>query len=90
MPLYEFVCDECGERFEALVDMGTESVECRNCGKGTAKRVLSAHAAPMHLVKTPRQMRKQERANAELRKRTKERFKAARKGAREAKGGKGS
>jgi putative FmdB family regulatory protein len=32
VPIYEFRCGACGERFEALVDAGTETVECRLCG----------------------------------------------------------
>jgi putative FmdB family regulatory protein len=82
MPLYEFVCDACGERFEALVDVGTGAVDCRSCGEARAQRVLSAHAAPMHLVKPPGERRKQERANAKLRRETKSRFKQSRERAR--------
>ena len=78
MPLYEFVCDACGERFESLVDIGTEAVGCRICGEPGARRVLSAQAAPMHLVKPPGERRKQERANAKLRRQTKAQFKQAR------------
>ena len=82
MPLYEFVCDACGERFEGLVDVGTEVVDCRICAEPGARRVLSAQAAPMHLVKPPGERRKQERANARLRTDTKARFKQARERAR--------
>ena len=82
MPLYEFVCGACGERFEALVEVGTEAAECRACGEPGAPRVLSAQAAPMGLVKTPGERRKQERANARLRSETKARFKQARERAR--------
>ena len=82
MPLYEFVCDACGERFEALVDAGTEVAACRICEEPGARRVLSAQAAPMHLVKSGGERRKQERANARLRERTKTQFKQARARAR--------
>jgi putative FmdB family regulatory protein len=82
MPLYEFVCDACGERFESLVDLGTEAVDCRVCGEAGARRVLSAQAEPMHLVKPPGERRKQERANAKLRQQTKTSFKQARERAR--------
>jgi putative FmdB family regulatory protein len=81
--MYEFRCGECGERFEALVDLGTESAVCRECGAAGAKRVLSAQAAPFGLVKTRGDARKQERKNAQLRDRTKADFKARRKRARE-------
>lgn len=82
MPLYEFVCDACGERFESLVEVGTESVDCRICAEPGARRVLSAQAAPLHLVKPAGERRKQERANARLRKDTKARFKQSRERAR--------
>lgn len=87
MPLYEFVCDACGERFEALTELGTEDMECRLCGEAGARRVLSAQAAPMHLVKPSGERRKQERANARLREQTKTQFKQARERARKQRGG---
>ena len=86
MPIYEFRCGKCGERSEMLVDVGTESAVCRECGADGAERVLSVPAASPHLVKTPSDARKQERKNAELRNRTKADFKARRKRAREGKG----
>jgi putative FmdB family regulatory protein len=83
VPIYEFRCGKCGERFETLVDIGTESAICRECGAEGAERVLSAQAAPFGVVKTPGGARRQEQRNAELRKRTKADFKARRKRARE-------
>lgn len=84
MPIYEFRCEECGARFEGLYDAGAERVPCRECGSTRTERVLSPPGAPFHLVKTPREARKQERANASLREAAKRRFKAARRRAREA------
>ena len=78
MPIYEFRCGACGERFEALVEVGTEAMECRLCGSAGAQRAYAAPAPPMHLVKSPGERRKQERANERLRARTKARFKQAR------------
>ena len=86
MPIYEFACDACAGRFEALVPLGTESVACRLCGAEPTRRVLSAQAAPMHMVKSPGATRKQEGANARLRERTKADFKARRRRARESRG----
>jgi len=83
VPIYEFRCGACGERFESLVEAGTESVECRECGAPDAARVLSAQAPPFGLVKSPGETRRQEGRNAELRRRTKAEFKARRKRARE-------
>jgi putative FmdB family regulatory protein len=87
VPIYEFSCDACGTRFERLADAGTSAAECSECG-AEASRVLSAPSAPMRLVKSPGERRKQERRNADLRATTKANFKQARKRARErAKGG---
>ena len=83
MPIYEFLCGACGERFDALVDLGMEAVECRICGASGAERVLSPQAAPFGLVKSPGAARGQEARNAKLRERTKADFKARRKRARE-------
>ena len=42
MPIYEFICGECNERFEELVRPGTESIPCPSCGKRDhVKRILS-------------------------------------------------
>jgi putative FmdB family regulatory protein len=82
MPIYEFRCDSCGAQFEALVGVGTEAVECRVCGAAETKRVLSAPSAPMSLVKSPGDKRRQERTNARLHQRAKADFKARRRRAR--------
>jgi putative FmdB family regulatory protein len=74
VPIYEFVCDACGERFEDLVAAGTERVPCSVCGKGEARRVLSPPAPTPHLVKTRGEARKQERRNADLQARSKKSF----------------
>jgi putative FmdB family regulatory protein len=85
VPIYEFRCGACGERFEALVDAGTEAAGCRACGAEGARRVLSAQAAPFGLVKPAGAKRRQERRNAELRTRTKADFAARRR--RDSRGG---
>jgi putative FmdB family regulatory protein len=83
VPIYEFRCGACGQRFEALVDAGTETVECRLCGSADTRRVYSAQTAPMSLVKSPGDRRKQERANEKLRADTKTRVSESRRRARE-------
>ncbi len=80
--MYEFQCDACGERFESLVDVGTENAPCRICEAPDASRVLSAQAAPFGLVQSFGQARKRERANAELHAKAKSDFKAKREKAR--------
>jgi putative FmdB family regulatory protein len=42
MPVYEFECDECGERFEELTPTGTRSLVCPRCGSQRTRRLLSA------------------------------------------------
>lgn len=41
MPVYEFECEECGERFEELAAGGTGSLECPACGSDRTKRLWS-------------------------------------------------
>ena len=44
MPIYEYVCACCGEKFELLRRFSDEDsdVKCANCGKTDAKRMVSA------------------------------------------------
>lgn len=46
MPLYEYDCKACGERFEKLVRMSDDprSVRCPACAGGTVERALSTFA----------------------------------------------
>jgi putative FmdB family regulatory protein len=90
MPMYEFDCDACGERFEDLVAAGTEQTACRRCGSEDTRRVLSVPGAPWKLVKTPGAAKRQESKNAKLHASTKARFKESRQRAREAKKGGGA
>ncbi len=41
MPIYEFECGRCGERFERLVAAATETAVCPACGAAGAGRRLS-------------------------------------------------
>lgn len=92
MPIYEFDCNACGERFEDLVAAGTSATECKECGSGDTGRAYSAPSAPWRLVKTPGNARQQEIKNAKLHADTKAKFKESRakaraKQAKKAKGG---
>jgi putative FmdB family regulatory protein len=90
MPVYEFLCSACGERFEELVALGTESAPCPECSTNGAERVLSVPAPTARLVKSRGEARKQEGRNEKLRTKTKADFKARRARARaRAKGGDG-
>ena len=54
MPIYEFECDACGARFEGLVDAGTESATCRECGAEGARRRLSVFGTSRQLTANQR------------------------------------
>lgn len=81
MPIYEFRCEACGSRFEALVAAGAVPA-CRECGAPGTRRLYSPPAAPFRLARTGGEMRRQERRNEQLGARTKARFKRARERAR--------
>ncbi|HEU4738927.1 MAG TPA: zinc ribbon domain-containing protein [Solirubrobacterales bacterium] len=47
MPIYEFECEECGERFEELV--GAEAVAaCPACRSERTRRLYSTVSPPSH------------------------------------------
>ena len=41
MPVYEFECEECGERFEELTSSETRSLACPRCASTRTRRLLS-------------------------------------------------
>ena len=47
MPIYEYLCEECGSRFEKLVQRqgAADGVECPSCGKSRVSMQLSTFAA---------------------------------------------
>jgi putative FmdB family regulatory protein len=46
VPIYEFECEKCGNRFEELVAAGVESAPCPACGAREARRLLSSVSPP--------------------------------------------
>ena len=45
MPLYEYECDACGERFERIQKFSDPPVDvCPHCGKRTVRKLLSSPA----------------------------------------------
>jgi len=45
MPLYEYECDACGQRFEEIRKFSDPDLEtCTRCGKGPIRRLLSSPA----------------------------------------------
>jgi len=46
MPIYEYVCDDCGERYERIVMSRTQNIECPKCSSGKHTMQLSVFASP--------------------------------------------
>lgn len=44
MPIYEFLCKDCGQEFETLVLKNDEKVCCPSCGSDKAGRLMSGFA----------------------------------------------
>ena len=45
MPLYEYECEACGQRFELIRRLSDPEVDvCTLCGKGPVRRLLSSPA----------------------------------------------
>ncbi|HEU0264293.1 MAG TPA: zinc ribbon domain-containing protein [Geobacterales bacterium] len=44
MPIYEYLCQQCGERFSLIQKMGSDSsaVRCSKCGSSDVKREISS------------------------------------------------
>lgn len=61
VPIYEFECRSCGQRFEELVGshVGRETTEvrCPECGAAEAERLMSSSYAPINRQMTPNQRR---------------------------------
>jgi putative FmdB family regulatory protein len=47
MPIYEYVCDDCGAQYEALRPMkdADSPISCKNCESRKTKRAISAFFA---------------------------------------------
>jgi putative FmdB family regulatory protein len=46
MPLFEYLCQDCGHLSEILVTASTGQPGCQACGSKNLKKLLSAHASP--------------------------------------------
>jgi putative FmdB family regulatory protein len=48
MPIYEYRCQECDERFEAFrsIHASDDEVACPRCGARKPKRLLSSFSSP--------------------------------------------
>ena len=45
MPLYDYLCIDCGSISEVLVTGGSDGITCQACGKSNLKKLLSAHSS---------------------------------------------
>jgi putative FmdB family regulatory protein len=52
MPIYEYACQQCGQRFEALVRSDTIP-ECPHCHSTTLEKQLSVFAAGKSAPEAP-------------------------------------
>jgi putative FmdB family regulatory protein len=41
MPLFDFICSDCGEQSEILITSSSASPDCRSCGSSNLKKLLS-------------------------------------------------
>jgi putative FmdB family regulatory protein len=46
MPIYEYLCDDCGERYERIVMNQKTSITCPKCASANHTIQLSVFAAP--------------------------------------------
>ena len=78
VPIYEYVCESCGARFEELVGshvgLRTADVCCPVCGSGQVERQTTSSYAPLHRQMTPGQKRRLEDRRGVDRGGAKERF----------------
>ncbi len=51
MPIYEYLCDDCGERYERIVLIRNTAIECPNCGSAKHTIQFSVFAAPANGAK---------------------------------------
>jgi putative FmdB family regulatory protein len=45
MPIYEYVCEDCGERYERIVMNKTTAIECPKCASARHTLQISVFAA---------------------------------------------
>jgi putative FmdB family regulatory protein len=82
VPIYEFECRSCGERFEELVGshvgVDTADLRCPECASAEIERLTSTSYAAIHRRLTPSQRRRLEDKRGTDRGGAKERFRQQR------------
>lgn len=53
MPIYEFTCNECNNRFETLVLNSREKAQCPQCHSEKLKKMISAHTIGSATAEAP-------------------------------------
>ncbi len=91
MPIYEFDCESCGERFEELVGshvgLDAADVVCPQCGSNQVERRISTSYSSLPHQLTSNQKRRLEEKRGTGRGGAKERFKRQRAAERRSRGG---
>ena len=52
MPIFEYLCGECGHKFEAIV-LGGQKAECPKCHTAKLEQQLSTFSAHSHGIAAP-------------------------------------
>ena len=78
MPIYEFECEQCGSRFEELMQSAGAAPACPDCGAGGARRLISPVSPPGRVPRGPK-VRDSESRRREREAARKERISDARK-----------
>jgi putative FmdB family regulatory protein len=52
MPIYEYLCDDCGERYERIVLSRNAAIECPKCASAKRTKQFSVFAAPANSAKS--------------------------------------
>jgi len=53
MPIYEYRCQQCEQRFETLVMRKDEKITCPQCGSEQLQKLISVHAVSSGMPETP-------------------------------------
>jgi putative FmdB family regulatory protein len=54
MPIYEFECEQCGERFEELMHAGAAPPACPSCGSSQTRKRPSNVSPPGRVPRGPK------------------------------------
>jgi len=45
MPIYDYLCADCGETSEVFITHSSDHPECESCGSEKLEKLLSAHSS---------------------------------------------